>query len=106
MEFRRVLLRASGALPLGSSVYDTGSFSGATAGFTPTIGNVTYTFNAAAAGSGATSSTEGPLGAGSDSFQAIFATDSNYVAATSAVEPLTINKGTVTLSTNIRKAHD
>jgi len=84
---------------LGESVYDTASLSGATAGFTPTIANVAYTFNSAAAGSGAQSTTEGPLAAGSYSFSVTFSGDSNYNAITTpVVESLTINKGTPTVT--------
>src|SRR5262249_8838363 len=48
------------------------------------------TFNGAAAGSGAQSSTEGPLGAGSYTFKASFSGDANYNATVSADEPLVI----------------
>jgi hypothetical protein len=99
----------SGALSLGSSVYDIGSFSGATSGFTPDITQVSYTFTNGGtnpAGSGGQSSTEGPLGAGSYKFDASFAGDANYNAAVSGDEPLTINKGTVTLNTTIHNAAD
>src|SRR5262249_36469344 len=72
-------------------VYDTASFSGATSGFTPDSTKVSFTFNGADAGSGSlTSNTEGPLSAGNYTFKASFAGDSNYVAATSPDEPLTI----------------
>src|SRR5207302_933674 len=62
---------------------------------------VSYTFNAAAAGTGDTSSIEGPLAAGGYAFQASFAGDSNYNPATSSTEPLTVDKGTITLVTTI-----
>ena len=100
----------TGALPLGSSVYDTVSFSGCTAGFTPDISQVSYTFTSpsgtAAAGSGAQSTTEGPLGAGSYKFDASFAGDANYNLAVSGDEPLSINKATITLNTTIYNAAD
>ncbi len=98
----------TGALPLGSSVYDTASFTGGVAGFTPDITQVSYTFTSptgtAAAGSGAQSSTEGPLGAGSYKFDASFAGDANYNLAVSGDEPLSINKATITLNTTIYNA--
>src|SRR5207253_745809 len=43
------------------------------------------------AGTGATSSVEGPLSAGSYSFTAHFSGDSNYNVANSPVEPLVVN---------------
>ncbi len=98
----------TGALPLGASVYDTVSFSGAVAGFTPTVSDACYTFTspsgAASAGSGAESTTEGPLGAGSYQFNASYAGDANYNVATASAEPLTINKGTITVTTTIYNA--
>ena len=98
----------TGALPLGSSVYDTASFTGAIAGFTPAISQVSYTFTSpsgtAGAGSGAQSTTEGPLGAGSYKFDASFAGDANYNLAVSGDEPLSINKATITLNTTIYNA--
>ena len=90
----------TGALPLGSSVYDTVSFTGGVAGFTPDLSQVSYTFTSpsgtAGAGSGAQSTTEGPLGAGSYKFDASFAGDANYNLAVSGDEPLSINKATIT----------
>ena len=95
----------SGSQALGTSVYDTASFSGATAGFTPTIADVSYEFGASPAGSGAQSSATGALAAGSYSYSVTFAGDSNYNAITSpVVENLTINKGTLTLNTAIYNA--
>src|SRR5208282_365742 len=87
---------------LGESVYDTYSLSG-TQPFA-FAGTVNYTFNSNAAGSGAKSTTEGPLAAGSYSFQASSTGDSNYVVTASPVEALTINKGTLTLATVIKDA--
>src|SRR5208282_2834791 len=91
---------------LGESVHDKSSFSG-TLPFTPDITKVSYTFtdNTAAttvgAGSGAQSSTEGPLQAGGYKFDATFAGDRNYQSTGSGDEPLTINQGTLTLNTTI-----
>ena len=86
----------TGPVSVGISVYDTASFSGATAGFTPSISQVSYTFTTPSgtggAGSGGQSTTQGPLGAGSDKFDASFAGDANYNAAVSGDEPLTVNQ--------------
>ena len=87
---------------LGEKVYDTYTLSG-TQPFAFT-GTVNYTFNGSAAGSGAQSTTEGPLGAGGYAFQASSSGDSNYTVITSAAEPLTINKGTSGVSTTIDSA--
>src|SRR5208282_2023121 len=87
---------------LGESVYDTYSLSG-TQPFAFT-GTVNYTFNGGNAGSGAQSTTEGPLQAGNYSFQASSTGDSNYVVTASPVESLTINQGTLTLLTAIHDA--
>ena len=90
---------------LGTSVYDTTTFSGVTTGFTPTASDVSYQFNSVAAGSGLQSNTSGVLGAGSYGYAVTFAGDSNYNAITTAVnEPLQIDKGTLTLSTTIYNA--
>ncbi len=63
-----------------------------------------YTFNGNAAGSGAQSTTEGPLQAGSYTFAANSTGDGNYIVNASDPEPLTINKGTLTLNTAILDA--
>src|SRR5262249_36784329 len=92
---------------LGTSAYDTASFSGAVAGITPDATKLSFTFNGAAAGSGSAQSvTEGPLGAGDYHFAAAFAGDANYNAATSADEPFTVDKGTLTLTTEIHNTAD
>ena len=87
---------------LGESVYDTYTLSGAQPfAFT---GTVSYTFNGSAAGSGAQSTTEGPLQAGGYAFQASSGGDSNYIINSSGPESLTINQGTLTLLTTIHDA--
>src|SRR5262249_20671692 len=87
-------------VPIGTSAYDTASFSGLTPGFTPDIGQLSFTFDGAAAGSDSTQSdTEGPLGAGDHHFAAAFAGDANYNPATSDDEPFTVDKATPTLTT-------
>ena len=108
----------TGALPLGSSVFDTATVTPTPATFTPT-GSVTYTFfpdndctgTGTGAGGGAlvagippNSNTEGPLAAGSYSFQAIYSGDTNFAGSTSACEPLTINAGTTTTATVIKSS--
>ncbi len=47
---------------LGTSVYDTTTFSGVTTGFTPTASDVSYQFNSVAAGSGLQSNTSAAWG--------------------------------------------
>ena len=110
----------TGALPLGSSVFDTATVTPTPTGtgFTPT-GSVAYTFftsvdcttGGTAAGGGAlvggvppNSNQEGPLGAGSYSFEAIYSGDANYAGSTSVCEPLTISAGTSTTATVIKNA--
>ncbi len=66
----------------------------------PTIGDISYLFGTSAAGSGAKSSTAGPLGAGSYTYAVSFTGDSNYNPISTAVnEPLQIDKGTPTITT-------
>src|SRR5437660_4548102 len=116
-----IVYDASGGLPwsgaevTGSSAYDTATVSGVN-GVNPT-GNVVYTFftNNACSGSGSEagtsstfvhepgggflaggSSSEGPLAAGSYSFQAMYSGGSNYVGSTSDCELLTVNKASTT----------
>ena len=110
----------TGALPLGSSVFDTSTVTPTPATpFTPT-GSVAYTFfsNRTCAGTGTpagggalasgvppNSDTQGPLAAGSYSFRAVFTPgDPNFTGSTSACEPLTINAGRTTTATVIENA--
>ncbi len=99
---------------LGESVFDTATVAANPAAFTPT-GTVTYEFFTNGTGTGTPASTQtvtlnangtvpdsevhGPLQAGAYSFIAIYSGDSNYTASTSAVEPLTVNKTTPTITT-------
>jgi len=95
------------SVPLGNSVYDNATVTGAVQGFN--IGAITYTWRTnnacegvgTSAGSGVGSVTEGPLGAGSYSFQATVAENDNYIGNTSDCEPLTVDKGTLVLATII-----
>jgi uncharacterized repeat protein (TIGR01451 family) len=103
----------TGALPLGSSVSDQATVSGI-AGVTPT-GNATFTFftNGTCAGAGthaspvplgsgeAGSSTQGPLTAGSYSFDLFYGGDSNYAASASSCESFTVSKATTTTATSV-----
>ncbi len=104
---------------LGEMVYDTATVSGTP--FTPT-GTVTYYFyNTASPVFGTTtpvstqtvtlnsgavpnSATTAALTAGSYAFVAVYSGDSNYAGYTGAVEPLTINKGSSSVSTTIKDA--
>ena len=45
------------------------------------------------------SGTQGPLAAGSHSFEAVYGGDANYTGSTSACEPLTITQATPTIAT-------
>src|SRR3989454_104538 len=107
----------TGALPLGSSVYDTASLSDSGFAFT---GTVTFKFFSSIDCSGAASSesgvavgtkssNHGPLAAGSYSFNAqyIAGSDSNHTnSAVSSCEPLTISAATPSIATTIKNAAD
>jgi len=103
----------AGGEALGASVYDTATVTGAP--FTPT-GTVTYEFFTIGTGSGTPSSTQtvtlvngtvpnsaltAGLTAGSYSCIGVYSGDSNYKGYTGAVEPLTVNQGSSSLSTAI-----
>jgi len=107
-----------GTLGLGSSVFDTTQVSGAVQGFDPT-GSISYTFfqngdcsgEGSSAGSGVAldgqSNTEGPLGAGSYSFQAqyIAGENDNYPSSEpSACEPLEVGVVAPSASTTLKNA--
>jgi hypothetical protein len=101
-------------LPLGAMVYDTTKLT--TRGFTPT-GTVTYTFFhssdctvSTAAGTETVtivdgtipnSSVHGPLGSGSYAFVAHYPGDGNYVAGSSACEPLSVDKAPLGFATTV-----
>ena len=102
---------------LGEQVYDTATVTGAP--FTPT-GTVTYYFYATSSpvygtttpsstqtvtlsgGSVPNSATTAALTAGSYSFIGVYSGDSNYTGYVGAVEPLTINQGSSSVSTAIK----
>jgi hypothetical protein len=94
-------------VPVNGIVHDTATLSGATPGFTPTAGNVSFVFyttidctgpsvSKANVGPDATtgdprSEDVGPLASGAYSFQASFANDANYNdAGPSGCEPLSV----------------
>ncbi len=97
---------------LGEQVYDTATVSGTP--FTPT-GTVTYEFFSTINGTGPhvdqtvtltggvvpNSATTAALTAGSYSYIGVYSGDSNYTPSTGAVEPLTINQATSSVSTAI-----
>ncbi len=110
----------TGALALGSSVYDTASLNGLVSGKAAT-GTLSFKFfstincsdTGVAAGSSIAltghSSTEGPLAAGSYGFEAqyVAGTNDNYSSSVwGSCEPLTISPGAVTVSTVIKNAAD
>jgi hypothetical protein len=107
---------------VGSVVHDTASVTGQVGTFTPT-GAVTFTFDMAPSecgtspistagssdvGNGNPRSVDtGALAAGSYAFQAAVAGDDNYFGATSACEPLVINKiEGITLSTELHNSDE
>ena len=104
----------AGGETTGASAYDTSMVTGV-AGVTPT-GTVSYTFwadtNCANTGSdagtnlslGSASSTQGPLAAGSYSFEAVYSGDSNYIGSTSSCESFTVGAGTADVSTAVDDA--
>ncbi|MGZ4390873.1 MAG: hypothetical protein ACXVRK_01945 [Gaiellaceae bacterium] len=95
-------------VPLGSVVHDNAKISGAVSGFAPT-GAISFTLNgnsvankaSAEAGFDATSVDSASLAAGSYTYQASIAADSNYNTATSPTEPLTVDKAPTDLTTTV-----
>ena len=105
----------SSLVPLGTTVHDTAKISGQVSGLAAT-GTLTYEFFTTIDGTGAhtdedvtlnpdgslpDSALHGPLAAGAYSFVAVYSGDSNYLASTSAVEPLTVQQGTTSSATVI-----
>jgi hypothetical protein len=100
-------------VPLGSTVHDSATVTGTSFGV-PT-GNVTFTFFTTATdctgpsvGAGTVdlvngvahpSASEGPLGAGSYSFLAVYNGDANYNPSTAQCEPLTVDKADTSSTT-------
>jgi uncharacterized repeat protein (TIGR01451 family) len=108
------------SVPLGSTVHDSATVSGT--GFGAPTGQVTfawYATNDTCTGTPANAGTValtaavadpstsfGPLSAGSYSFKAAYAGDSNYDASDAACEPLHVSKADTTLVTSIHAGSD
>ncbi len=107
-------------VPLGTSVYDSASVTSDNSTATPT-GTVSFRFfsnanctgevsqaagTVALNGNGVASpsTTEGPLAAGSYSFQATYSGDLNFLGSTGQCEPLTVSKGTPSTATTLHNA--
>jgi hypothetical protein len=99
-------ISANSSVPLGSSVFDSSTVAGQVDGQVPG-GSVTYTLfpnSACTTGTGSPagggpldvlgvppdSDIQGPLGAGSYSFEAVYSGDSNYTGSTGPCEPFTV----------------
>jgi hypothetical protein len=110
--------KALGAATIGVKVYDTAAIAGAVTGFVPT-GTVTYSFfktvdctgtattdtESLVNGQPTHSSTQGPLGAGSYSYNAVYNGDGNYNASgTGDCEPFKVAPVTPTISTVVYNA--
>ncbi len=107
------------SVALGSTVHDKATVSGT--GFGTPTGDVDFTFftssdcttGGTAAGTGVSlvsgvahpSSSEGPLAAGSYSFQATYNGDGNYKSSTGDCEPLTVRKAQLTIGTKIHDSN-
>jgi hypothetical protein len=108
------------SVPLGSVMHDTGKITGGAVSGFPTE-PITFTFYANDKCDGAgtsvlnTGADEGDstrdrsaasaaLGAGSYSYEAFVAGNANYVGANSGCEPFTVNKGDLTIRTDIHNA--
>jgi large repetitive protein len=100
-----------GSITLGDTVHDTSTVNGTVTNVAPT-GSVAYTFfdnntcsgdgTSAGGGSiGANSGSEGPLTAGSYSFQATYSGDSNYSGSVSGCEPFSVNQGSSATATSV-----
>ncbi len=109
----------SGSEATGSTAYDTSTVNGEVGGISPT-GTISYTYwndadcgvsesaAGASAGSnlaiGTQSSTEGPLGAGSYSFDATYSGDSNYTGSTSPCESFSVGTASTSVATTVDDA--
>ena len=97
-------------VPLGSVVHDTATVSGAVPNFP--IGAVTFTVNGSAVANDPTpdgtatarSEDSAPLAAGSYTYKASVAGNANYIGATSADEPLMVDKARLSIVTQIHNA--
>jgi hypothetical protein len=112
--------KTNSSVPLGSVMHDTGKITGGAVSGFPTE-PITFTFYANDKCDGAgtsvlnTGADEGDstrdrsaasaaLGAGSYSYEAFVAGNANYVGANSGCEPFTVNKGDLTIRTDIHNA--
>jgi uncharacterized repeat protein (TIGR01451 family) len=96
-------------VPLGTSAHDNATVSGGVSGFP--VPAVSFTFDGSAIANGsteapfdATSVATGPLSAGGHVFNATVASNANYVGATSADEPFTVDKAQLHVSTTVHDA--
>ena len=97
-------------VPLGTVAHDNADVTGAVSGFP--IPAISFTLNsnpiakaaAAEAGFEATSINTAALAAGYYTFQATVAGNSNYLGATSALEPFTVDKKQLTVTTLVHNA--
>ena len=103
----------NGNVPLGTNAHDNATVTGGVAGFA--LPATSFTFDGAAiannatteAGFTATSIATGALGAGDHEFNATVASNANYIGATSADEPFTVDKKQLAVSTTVHDAsHD
>ncbi|MGP8161130.1 MAG: hypothetical protein ACLQGJ_07900, partial [Candidatus Dormibacteria bacterium] len=110
----------TGSETLGASAFDTATV-GPEQDSKVITGTVTYSFfdNGTCAGTASSkdtvtlsgglvpnSSTEGPLGVSSYSFEASYSGDSNYAAATGSCEPLSVGKAVAVVTTWVKDASD
>lgn len=112
--------KTNSSVPLGSVMHDTGKITGgAVSGFSTEPITFTFYANDKCDGAGTsvlnTGADEGDstrnrseasaaLGAGSYSYQAFVAGNANYIGANSGCEPFTVNKGDLTIRTDIHNA--
>ncbi len=109
--------KTGSSVPLGSVMHDFATVSGAVSGVTPT-GAITFTFytqadcggtgtsvtNTGTEGSGQRSADSSALAAGSYSYKASVAGDSNYLGDDSDCENFTVDKAQLTASTQVHNA--
>src|SRR6476620_8283099 len=97
-------------VPLGSTAHDNATVSGGVAGFA--LPAVSFSFDSGAiannatteAGFTATSVATAALAAGGHVFNATVATNANYIGATSADEPFTVDKAASSTATELHNA--
>ena len=100
------------SVPLGSTAHDNATVTGGVAGFS--LPAVSFSFDSGAiannatteAGFTATSIATGVLAAGGHVFNATVATNANYIGATSAPEPFTVDKDGSSTATELHTASE